>query len=64
MTRTKHDTWQSVEGRQSHRLPEEGAFRVEIKKQTRDDTWQSVEGRQAHRLPEEGVFRVDTKITP
>ena len=58
MTREKHDTWQSVEGRQSHRLPEEGAFRVEIKKQTRDDTWQSVEGRQAHRLPEEGVFRV------
>ena len=32
MTRTKHDTWQSVEGRQLHRLPEEGVFRVEIKK--------------------------------
>ena len=50
-----------MEGRQSHRLPEEGVLRVEIKKQTHDDTWKSVEGRQAHRLPEEGVFRVEIK---
>ena len=28
LKKQRDDTWQSVEGRQAHRLPEEGVFRV------------------------------------